>query len=78
MVLNTRQMLINVESSNRFLPSYWVLISGFKVWARGRGRKGAEVKRQRSGGRSGGMPPSQSIKHLNKRQAKFRFPLLGI
>lgn len=37
------------------------------VWARGRGREGAEVERQGSGRGPGGVPAPESIKHLNMR-----------
>lgn len=46
------------------LPPDWMLAAAVHVRARRRGREGAEVERQGSGGGPGGVPPPESIEHL--------------
>lgn len=59
--------LWNCNPRNCSSPSDWMLSAAVHVWAWGRGREGAEVEWQGSGGGPGGVPPPESIKHLNIR-----------
>lgn len=49
----------------RASPPDWMLSAAFHVWTWRRSRESAKVEGQGSGGRSGGVPAPESIKHLN-------------
>lgn len=59
-------MLRRVSSrSCQASPPDWMVSAALHVWTGRRSGEGAEVEGQGSGGRSGGVPSPETIKHLN-------------